>query len=195
MARPNVLSINKAEQLEALVTPVRNQIHLQMEMLGKCTIGELASAMDREPESLYYHIHRLQRVGIIIQTGERRVGGRAEAVYALAGKRIQIDRKQSSPRFLSALERGIRTLLRFAERNLVASLGSKQTNRGGVRRNFRIEQQVVKLSPSGLADLQGRLDEMNEFLIEANHVENEVSCVITVAVSPVSPTRKGKREA
>ena len=112
MKRPKTLVISTAEQLKALVTPVRNQIHLQMEMLGECTIAELAAAMEREPESLYYHIHRLQRVGVVIQVGERSFNGRSEAVYALAGERIRVDQTESSPGFLEAFRKGIRTLLR-----------------------------------------------------------------------------------
>lgn len=73
--RPNKLLIDRADQLDAFVSPVRNQIHLHMETLGECTIGELAESMRREPESLYYHIRRLERrsIGIGKMTSANRV--------------------------------------------------------------------------------------------------------------------------
>jgi DNA-binding transcriptional ArsR family regulator len=183
--RPNKLLIDRADQLDALVSPVRNQIHLHMEILGECTIGQLAESMRREPESLYYHIRRLERVGIVVETEKKWTGGRSEAVYALAGKRIMVDQKQTSPRFLKSMARGIRTLLRYSERCLERSLTNPNTRRGGTGRNFRIEQQVVRLNPADMKEVQLRLDALNEFLTNADDPDLDQYYSITIAISPV----------
>ena len=121
--------VSTVRQMEALTSPVRHQIHLVMEMLGACSVNELAERMGRVPETLYYHVRRLEQVGILEQVGSRVVSSREEAIYQLKAKRLKIDPNQSSPRFLKAMAKGCGSLLRFAQRAFERALDRKPTSR------------------------------------------------------------------
>lgn len=71
MSQKREFLVSTVEQMEALASPVRHQIHLTMEMLGACSVNELVERMGRVPETLYYHVRRLETVGILEQVASR----------------------------------------------------------------------------------------------------------------------------
>ena len=177
--------LSRAEQVEALASPVRHRIHLALEMLGPVSVRELAVWMEREPESLYYHIRRLVAVGVVVEHGSRRWGTREEKVYCLSGERVRLDPRQSSPAFLRGFARGARTLLRYASRCLVRALEDSRARRHGPSRNTRIEQVHIRLNAAKLDELHRRLDVLQAFLAENDDSGLDHALVVTVAVSPV----------
>ena len=157
MARKLEFTVATVEQMEALASPVRHQIHLAMEMLGACSVNELAKRMDRVPETLYYHVRRLEEAGILQRIGSRVGVGRDEAIYRLKGKCLRVDTSRSSPRFLNAMAKGCGSLLRFAQRSFERALGAGAERRIVPKRSLRIEQVIVRLSSRNLAILNQRL--------------------------------------
>ncbi len=176
--------VTTVEQMEALASPVRFQIHLAMELLEICSINELAERMDREPETLYYHVRLLERVGIVVRAGSRAAGARKEALYRLMGRRLQIDPRQRSPRFLRAMARSCGALLRYAERTFVKSLKRSAFLPGAGTRTRRMEQVVVRLPDTALAELNERLNELQEFLSAADERDADAVYAVTVCVAP-----------
>ena len=151
MSKEPEFLISTVAQMEALASPVRHQIHLVMEMLGECSVNEMAERMERVPETLYYHVRRLEKVGILVQGGSRRVGGRDEVIYQLKAKRLRVDPNQSSPRFLKAMGKACGSLLRFAQRSFEWALERKVDRCVGLKRGLRIQQVTVRLSAGNLA--------------------------------------------
>ena len=156
-----------------------------MEMLGACTVNELARRMGRVPETLYYHVRRLEKVGIVEQTGIRLDGVRDEAIFQLKGKRLRVDPRQTSPRFLRAMAKGCGSLLRFAQRSFVAALEAKAERRVMAKRSLRIEQATVRLSPRDLAEMNRRLDSLQDFLADADGANGQQMYLITIATTPL----------
>ncbi len=181
---PEIL-VSKVPQMEALTSPVRHQIHLVMEMLGACSVNELAERMGRVPETLYYHVRRLEKVGILEQVGSRIVSGREEAMYQLKGKRLRIDPNQSSPRFIKARAKGCGALLRFAQRAFVRAIERKSKRPLLPRHGLRIGQVTVRLSAANLAKLNERLDSLEDFLAETDEPGGKNMYVITFATAPM----------
>ncbi len=177
--------VSTVDQMEALASPVRHQIHLAMEMLGRCSVNQLAERMDRVPETLYYHIRRLEKVGLVEQVANRIVSGREEAIYQLKAKRLRVDPGQTSPRFLRAMAKGCGSLLRFAQRSFEQALVRKAERRLIPNRSLRIEQVAVRLSTRKLAELNERLDSLQEFLIEADEPEVRQMFVVTISTAPL----------
>ena len=185
MTQEREFVVSTVAQMEALGSPVRHQIHLTMEMLGPCTVNELAERMSRVPESLYYHIRRLETVGILEQVGKRAGSGRDEAIFQLKAKRLRVDPSQMSPRFLKAMAQGCGSLLRFARRSFERALQSRACRRVGPKRGLRIEQVTVRLSDRNLARLNKRLDGIQDFLADADGPGERQMYVITVATAPL----------
>ncbi len=185
MTQEHEIVVSTVAQMEALGSPVRHQIHLAMEMLGPCSVNELADRMSRVPESLYYHVRRLETVGILEQVGKRVGSGRDEAIFQLRGKRLQIDPSQTSPRFLKAMAKGCGSLLRFAQRSFERALEAGADRRPGPKRGLRIEQVTVRLCDRNLAELNERLDSLQDFLADADESGGQQMYAITIATAPL----------
>ena len=185
MPKEREFLVSTVEQMEALASPVRHQIHLAMEMLGACSVNELAERMGRVPETLYYHVRRLEKVGILKQVGRRAGGGREEAIYELGAKRVRVDPKQTSPRFLKAMAKGCGSLLRFAQKSFERALEARAERRFVPKRSLRIEQVAVRLSVRNLAELNKRLDSLQEFLAVTDEPDGKQMYVITLATAPL----------
>lgn len=186
MPRKREFLVSTVEQMEALGSPVRHHIHLAMEMLGACSVNELAQRMGRVPETLYYHVRRLENVGILEQTGSRAGRGPGEAIYQLKGKRLRVDPSQSSPRFLKAMAKGCGSLLRFAQRSFERALEARAERRIAPKRTLRIEQVTVRLSAENLASLNARLDSLQDFLAEADDSCERQMYVVTLSTAPLT---------
>ena len=185
MAKEPEFLVSTVGQMEALASPVRHQIHLVMEMLGACSVNELAERMGRVPETLYYHVRRLEKVGIVEQVGRSVGTGREEAIYQLKAKRLRVDPSQTSPRFLKAMAKGCGSLLRFAQRSFERALEARADRRMGPKRGLRIEQVTVRLSAGNLAQLNARLDSLQRFLADADKPSGQNMYVITFATAPL----------
>ena len=185
MSKQREFLVSTVDQMEALASPVRHQIHLAMEMLGACTVNELAQRMGRVPETLYYHVRRLEQVGILEQVGCRAGSWRDEAIYELKGKRLRVDPSQSSPRFLRAMAKGCGSLLRFAQRSFLRALEDKAERTIIPKRSLRIEQATVRLSSRDPAEMNKRLDSLQDSLTDADDPEEQQLYLITIATTPL----------
>ena len=185
MPREREFLISTVEQMDALASPVRHQIHIAMEMIGRCSVNQLAERLDRVPETLYYHVRRLEKVGIVERVGSRVAGSREEAIYQLKARRLRVDPSQTSARFLQAMAKGCGSLLRFAQRSFEQALVRKAERRMIPKRSLRIEQVAVRLSSQSLEELNRRLDSIQEFISDADEPEGKQMYVVTISTAPM----------
>jgi DNA-binding MarR family transcriptional regulator len=181
--RPRTLVIRKAEQLRAMRTPLRQEILDGIERLGACSVKELASSLGREPASLYYHVHRLEEVGLVREKAARRT----ESVYQLSAPRILIDRNERSPAFLAALVDLYGAALRAAERELVRALESQ----GGTNRRLTgaaLQRLTVRLTPKAAARLPKMIQELAEELSEEGGSDPAEVHSLTTVLARLSPS-------
>ena len=176
--------ISRTNQMEALASPVRHQLHLAMEMLGPCSVRELASRLGREPATLYYHVNMMERVGILTKCGVRTQTQREEAIYSLAGKQVRVDMTQRSERFVRAVARGCGALLRYAERAFIAALRKDATIKTGKASEMRVRQASVRLTRKSLIEINARLDELQTFINESDSPDTDTAYIITLCVAP-----------
>ena len=59
--------VERPEQLASLTSPVRVQLLELFGLWGPCAVSDIASHMDRAPDSLYYHVRKLVQVGLLVQ--------------------------------------------------------------------------------------------------------------------------------
>ncbi len=175
--------ISTVEQMKAIASPVRHQIHLALEMLGPCSIRDLASRMSRQPATLYYHVNMMERAGVLVRYGVRDTGRHAETIYMLAEKRIRLDMTQRTPRFLDAVTRGFASLLRYAERTLATALKSETTTKTGKASELRIRQVNVRLTRNKLVELNRRLDDLQSYIDDADSPSAKSTYAITICLS------------
>lgn len=165
-----------------------------LEGLGPSTVGELARHLGRVPETLYYHVRNLVRVGLVIEKEQRPSARRAEMVYALPGPILRIDSENRSAQWIAGLERVVSTTVRDALRDQGAALRDPATVRAGKWREVRFTYTSVRLRKRPLARLNGMLEELAEFLrSEHERGEGRFYSVTTLVAPKRAALEEGER--
>lgn len=130
MTRSRKGLVKDKPQLAALASGARQEIVDVLPRLGTASVADLARALDRPPDTLYYHIRALQRVGLILPAGHRRTERRSEALYRAVAPQIELRLeprtaarvKGAGAIVSSAMRMGIRDYKRaLAQRDVVAT--------------------------------------------------------------------------
>src|SRR5262245_53730502 len=87
--------IDRPAQLQALASPVGQELLDGLDAAGPCAISDLAARLGRAPDSLYFHVRELVRVGLVVETERRQVGRHAFVVYDAADRPLRIDRTKA----------------------------------------------------------------------------------------------------
>lgn len=185
--RPGRFDIREDDQITALGSPVRHQLVQTIDLLGPCSVRTIANRMGRVPEALYYHMNHLVEVGLVEVTGEQVVNRRPEKFYDVVGRPFRVDPKRTDPAFLAMVGRSAAERLRLTSRALAREIERSDAIRDGAGRSWRLEQQHARLSKKGIVELNRRIDEITQFLREADRVDGE-TVIVTLATSRIVPT-------
>ncbi|MEY3141853.1 MAG: hypothetical protein RLY21_346 [Planctomycetota bacterium] len=98
MPRPAIHHITTPKAWAVYIAPARLELVETMRMLAPCSIAEIAAAIDRPADTLYRHIEKLRRIGVVTEAGVRRAGRRFEQVFDLAGDDFRPQFRDTSPR-------------------------------------------------------------------------------------------------
>lgn len=78
---PDDQTIDCPDQIRALCSPMRHEIHQVVLSQGEASVREIAEQMGRKPVSLYRHIDQLVEVGLLIDIGTKSTARRDAKVY------------------------------------------------------------------------------------------------------------------
>jgi DNA-binding transcriptional ArsR family regulator len=128
------LLINTRPMVRALISPVRQEIVDALESIGPSTIAVLAARMGRPADGLYFHLRRLERVGIVVRRESVRSGRHVAAVFDLARRPTRVvlgpPVRHEDMAALSA------TMLRLAARDTARALRSASAPMHGLERRI-----------------------------------------------------------
>ena len=88
--KPLRFFIRDPRQIAALKAASRQEVMDVLATMGTVSIAELAVALGRPADSLYYHIRILQRVGLVQASGSRESGGRTEKLYRAVSSYLRL---------------------------------------------------------------------------------------------------------
>ena len=158
--------VRDLRQLRALTSPVRSQLVQALQAVGRASAKELATLLGRLPESLYYHLRELVRVGLVVEVERRPSGRHPEAVYALVARDLSIDAEQRTKAWLEQTARLVRLRLRAVERDFTAGLQRPELERRGSAPQLHARQYRVRLTKSGRRRVKKLVDELTRALQE-----------------------------
>ncbi|MGH9702882.1 MAG: winged helix-turn-helix domain-containing protein, partial [Candidatus Acidiferrales bacterium] len=81
MPKRNTHLIRSETQLAALAAAARQEIVDVLEQMGTVSVAELAAALGRPADALYFHLRALTRAGLVRKTGYRARPGGKEALF------------------------------------------------------------------------------------------------------------------
>ena len=122
--------------IEVLASPLRQRLLDRLESRGPCSVRELADALGRRPDALYYHVKLLIEHGLIREVEQRATGTSPESVYDLCHRRWHIAYEPDDPQHASALAKVTKQVLRAAAQDFAAGLDHADARGRGPTRNL-----------------------------------------------------------
>ncbi len=129
-------TIKRLEQIEALVSQVRQEIVDVLLGAPPLSMRELARIVGRTPDSLYYHVRKLVEVGLLVEGGTRRTARREEALFQVVHPRLRLLYDHDDPAKRQATVRVLRGAIRMAQRDFETGFAAVDVLPNGPRRNL-----------------------------------------------------------
>src|SRR5580704_15095748 len=82
--------IRDKRQMRALAASTRQEIVDVLPRMGTVSVAEIATALRRPADSLYYHLRILKRVGLVLDAGYRMLNGRREALFSAVAPELSL---------------------------------------------------------------------------------------------------------
>lgn len=128
-----------------------------LEQMGTVSVAELAAALGRPADALYFHLRALARVGLVRRAGYRARPGGQEALYRTVARELRLQyepRNAANRRAVSAI---VASMLRLANRDFGRSFQPGNVIVSGPHRELWSLRKVGRLSRAQLAQLNARI--------------------------------------
>ncbi len=168
-----------------LTSPVRIELFECLARRGPASVAELARAMGRSADSLYYHVHLLVDAGVVVVKERRRTGRRDESVFAAAVERLEMVCDPKSEASVRIEERGLRALLRLVERTYTRALRGGKVHTGGKNRDLFALRIRTTLDAEARGELNRRVEELWDFLREHADEGRGRPTTLTLIAAPI----------
>jgi DNA-binding transcriptional ArsR family regulator len=153
MAQSTSHLICNGRQLAALAAAARQEIVDVLEQMGTVSVAELAAALGRPADSLYFHLRTLTRVGLVQSAGYRARPGGKEALYRTAAPELRVQYKPRDSANRKAVSAIAASMLRLAIRDFRRSFERGHVLVSGAHRELWSLRKVGRLSRAQLAQL------------------------------------------
>ncbi|HKW45051.1 MAG TPA: helix-turn-helix domain-containing protein [Candidatus Eremiobacteraceae bacterium] len=113
--RPYAVSAKR--QFAALASSARQELIDVLQRLGTVSVAEIAAALAKPADALYYHVRVLERVGLLVRAGHRCERGRQEALYRAVSPHIVLRHEPRTPARSEAIGDIVGSMLRLGTRD------------------------------------------------------------------------------
>jgi predicted transcriptional regulator len=179
--------IDRPAQIRALASPLRQELLDVLETSGPSSIAQLAERLGRAPDSLYFHIRRLLKIGLVVEVERRQVGRHAFVVYDVVARPMRIDRSKAKARDVQGVVDGF---LRLAARDYRRGLRNPEAVTDGPARNHGGARARGWMDAGQLARANELLEELGE-LFRSNRPGPGCQPVALAWVLAPVPARRG----
>jgi DNA-binding transcriptional ArsR family regulator len=157
MLKDRVHLIHTSAQLKALAAAARQEIVDVLEQVGTVSVAELAAAIGRPADALYFHLRALARVGLVRHAGYRTRRGGKEALFCTIKPALQLAYEPRNAANRVGVSAIVASMMRLANRDFRRSFGFGQVVVSGGRRELWALRRVGHLSPTQLARVNRRI--------------------------------------
>jgi DNA-binding transcriptional ArsR family regulator len=155
--------LSEPRQIRALASPMRQDIMDAVAAIGPCTVAELATALGKPADGLYYHIKRLLAVRLLAEVrGDG--NGRGDLRLDVAHRAFQLEYQPANRTNKAAVLRVIGAMVRSAERMFRRAFHPDIAVVKGPRRNLWASRSRGSLSAAELVELNDLLDQVNALM-------------------------------
>lgn len=195
MPRRPLYPITDPRQIAALGSPARQEVVDGLQALGPSSIAELGASLGRAPDSLYYHVRALVKVGLVVSAGTRAAGARSEALYDVPGKLV-LDHEPATRREEEALARLVASALRIGERDFRrAFVDGRARHRRSAQRNAWGGRMKSWLTPEELAEVRAHVEALSELFARGRRRPGSELAALAFVLAPLAPSARVRSDS
>jgi len=177
--------IDQLTQVQTLASPVRQEILDCIIACGRCSIAELAAQLGRKPDSLYYHVRKLVKVGLLVPRGTRRTEHRHEALYEANVHKPLVRLTRRDPVKAQAIKKLTAAMLRLTCRDVDQAIDSGKPLFDGSLRRAGAGRVKAWLDEDDLKEVAHLLEQLRTVLHRGNPPGTGQLYAVTYAFVPV----------
>ena len=188
---PDNYIIRSQRQMRALAAATRQEIVDVLPRMGTVSVAELAGALGRPADSLYYHLRILKRVGLVLSAGARRLNGRLEVLFRAVAPEMSLCYefgKKGNAREVNAI---IASMLRLGVRDFSNSFRTADASVSGPKRELWALRKTGWLSQEQIAEVNRHLHALMRIMAVSG--KNGRLYAVTVVLTPLA--RRSRRRA
>ena len=184
--RKKKFNLTTPDQLRLLASPVAIEIVQAIRQKGPISIRDLGPILGRKPNSLHYHIRKLVKNGLVLQTGTSRSGARSEAIYDVVAEAIVGADLPKNKELLELTNAGVGSMLRLAKRNWdSASKNPEIIFEEKTISNLRAHRLSARLSKEDLVKVNEYILKIEDVFKKGIGKEDGQMCSVTVLLTPL----------
>ena len=185
--------IHDDRQMAALAASARQEIVDVLEQMGTTSVAELAAALGRPADALYFHLRELTRVGLVRNAGYRARPRGREALYRTVAPDVQLRYEPRNSVNRKAVSAIVASMLRLTHRDFVRSFQAGRVLVSGPHRELWSLRKVGRLSRPQLARVNRRIKELVRDVSTARGRGRLYA--VTLVITPLDHRNKADREA
>lgn len=195
MAYKRTTVVEDADKIALLASPTRIEIVDTLESLGDAvTVAELASALGRPADGLYYHLRQLAEGGLVEEVASSE--GRRYRSRTHGGDRLRLRYRPGATPNADAVGRVAASVLRVAARDFARALADPDTVVDGPRRELWVAHGKGWVDADTLAEINRLLARLMDLLQQPADVRTRAKrklVALSWVLSPVEakPARRG----
>jgi hypothetical protein len=191
MARKSAVTkrLKTEAQLAALASPLRVEMIGEVKANGSCSIRELAARLDRPADGLYHHVRVPLKAGVLVQSGQRKVGRRTEALYALAATRIGGALDPASAASRQAIVRAGSAVMRLAGREFTKAIDVEEIGVLAAAQKIRVMRVKTWLTDDAIAALNRQFARIESLVTRHARSKQGRPYSLTISLIPLRQKR------
>jgi DNA-binding transcriptional ArsR family regulator len=162
---PGTRRLTTARQIDAVGSPLRQEILEHLSHTGPAAVADLARLMGRRPTVLHYHVNLLRGAGLIQVAARRRSGRRTEALYRLAARRFAVLGRAGADPSDEGVASTLGATLRLAQRDAIRAIRVAQVAGDGPGRNLHMRRHRAPLTAASLREVNRLLDRLERIFV------------------------------
>lgn len=147
----------RARVLEALASPVRQDLVVILENSPPLAVAEIARRLGKRPDTLYHHLRELQRAGLVAPESVETTGGRPGSTWRLKVPHVQMPASRLERGQTRTAERIVGTLARASARDFGHAIRNAFEGSGP---HPRAHRSIVWLSNAERRALESKLQQL-----------------------------------
>jgi DNA-binding transcriptional ArsR family regulator len=185
---PGAYMIRLPAQLRALAAPARQEVVDALVAAGPSSVAELADQLGRAPDSLYFHLRRLEKVGLVLEVDRRKSGRHVAVVYDVPGRPMRIVQTRAVARPMDDV---VGSVLRLAQRDYRRGLRDPGAVLEGRARSLWAGRVKGWIAGEDLTRVNSMLEEIQRIVRTGRPAGSAAAIGFTFVLAPTGKTRDG----